>query len=91
MNNLPHRTLLILIVLAGAAFWMRSDDRAGAGVEVGCATLAMVWLKGRLIILDFMDLRHAPVLWRWLVQGWLTLVAALVVLSYHLGRSGLTF
>ena len=31
--------------------------------------------KGALIALDYMELRHAPRLWRLLVLGWLALVA----------------
>ncbi|MES2682024.1 MAG: cytochrome C oxidase subunit IV family protein [Pseudomonadota bacterium] len=87
--NPLHRTLLILVVVTGAAFWIRSDGLTG--VTGGIATLAIVWLKGRLIVLDFMELRHAPALWRWLLQGWLMLTTALILLFYYIGRSGVTF
>ena len=84
-----HRTLLILIVATAAAFWVRSDALAGA--TTGIATLAIVWLKGRLIVLDFMELRQAPARWRWLLQGWLMLITTLILLFYYMGRSGVTF
>ena len=87
--NPLHRSLLILVAVTGTAFWMRSDGLTGT--DVGAATLAIVALKGRLIVLDFMGLRHAPPLWRWLIQGWLMLVAGLVLLFYYMGRSGISF
>ncbi len=41
--------------------------------------------KGLLVILDFMALRQAPVLWRRLMVGWLLALCALIVLAYALG------
>lgn len=48
--------------------------------ETGLDALAFV--KGVLVCLDFLELRHAPALWRWLVVGWLALVLALILLAY---------
>ncbi|TFV75744.1 hypothetical protein E4K64_14205 [Bradyrhizobium frederickii] len=36
--------------------------------------LAFAALKGRRIVLDFLDLRAAPALWRGLVSAWLVIV-----------------
>jgi len=33
-----------------------------------------------------MELRHAPALWRWLLQGWLVLVTTGIVLAYWIGQ-----
>ena len=35
--------------------------------------------KGCLIVLDYMELRHAPALWRRLLLGWLAAVVLLVL------------
>jgi hypothetical protein len=78
-----HRTLLILVVATAAAFALRGNE--AAGLVVGLSTLAIAWLKGRLVVLDFMELRHAPRLWRGLVEGWLLLVTALLIGFYALG------
>ncbi|HEX5675877.1 MAG TPA: cytochrome C oxidase subunit IV family protein, partial [Azonexus sp.] len=40
------------------------------------------FVKGRLVILDFMELRAAPRLWRALLEGWLILVSSLILLAY---------
>jgi len=34
------------------------------------------------VILDFMELRNAPKLWRALLEGWLILVSSLILLAY---------
>jgi hypothetical protein len=36
--------------------------------------LALAAIKGRRIVLDFMDLRAAPALWRGLVSAWIVIV-----------------
>ncbi|MGY3037187.1 hypothetical protein ACVIIV_006357 [Bradyrhizobium sp. USDA 4354] len=37
--------------------------------------LTFAALKGRRIVLDFLDLRAAPALWRGLVSAWVVIVA----------------
>ena len=44
-------------------------------------------VKGVVVIQVFLEMRHAPALWRWLLLGWLALVIALVALAYLLGRA----
>lgn len=81
-----HRTLVILLAATVAAFWMRSDGLVG--LSIGASTLAIAWYKGRLVVLDFMELRHAPLLWRALVEGWLLLVSTCLFVGYYLGVNG---
>jgi hypothetical protein len=38
------------------------------------------------VILDFMDLRHAPALWRNLLTGWLVFVIGMILLAYWIGQ-----
>ena len=57
-------------------------EHAGAqGLGTGAAVLvlALAAAKGCLIILDYMELRHAPALWRRLLLGWLAAVVLLVL------------
>ena len=46
--------------------------------------LSLAFLKGLWIALDFMELRHAPPLWRRLVVGWLAVVVLLILLAWAL-------
>lgn len=84
-----HRALLILLAATAAAFWMRSDGLVG--LSIGAGTLAIACFKGRLVILDFMELRHAPLIWRALIEGWLLLLTGLILLFYCMGHNGITF
>lgn len=81
-----HRTLMILVMATVAAFWMRNDEMFG--LAVGASTLGIAYLKGRLVVLDYMELRHAPVIWRALFEGWLLGVTGLLFLMYYLGHRG---
>jgi hypothetical protein len=83
-----HRTLLILLVATVAAFWMRNDGLVG--LSIGASTLAIAWFKGRLVVLDFMELRHAPLIWRALIEGWLLLVSACLFIGYWMGLNSAT-
>ena len=60
----------------------RGFQRLGAGTLAIVAMLAIAFVKGRLVILDFMELREAPKLWRILLEGWLILVSSLILLAY---------
>lgn len=47
--------------------------------------LALAGVKGALVVLDYMELREAPVLWRRLLLGWLGGVSAVILLAWALG------
>ena len=77
-----------LLLLAATAFtwWL---GHSGALVPPRLAMMALVfglaWLKGLGVILEFMELRHAPAAWRWGVLGWLWLVMLGIVWAYLKG------
>ena len=60
-------------------------SQAGGWFLAGLGVLTVV--KGVVVIQVFLEMRHAPALWRWLLLGWLALVIALVALAYLLGRT----
>lgn len=78
--NPTHRAWLVLFVATGATWWLGEVGAAGTGAIL--ALLAIAFIKGRLIILDFMELREAPLMWRLLLEGWLILVGGLILLAY---------
>ena len=53
-----------------------------AGMVPILVMFGLAFVKGFLVIDDFMGLRHAPSLWRRLLVGWLTLVTSMIVLAY---------
>ncbi|NMM77703.1 hypothetical protein B2J86_04880 [Acidovorax sp. SRB_14] len=82
------RAWLALLAITATTYWLGGAQlpvAAGSMVPV-LALCALSFAKGLLVILEFLELRHAPALWRWLVVGWLALVLALIALAYWVGR-----
>lgn len=78
-----HRHNLAWIVLLLGTFATWSMGEAGAsGTRAIVAMLLIAFVKGRFVILDFMELRGAPMLWRLLLEGWLIFVGSLILLAY---------
>jgi hypothetical protein len=80
LRNPAHRAWLILLIATGITWYLGEVGAAGTGAIV--AMLAIAFIKGRLVILDFMELRGAPLMWRLLLEGWLILVGSLILLAY---------
>ena len=76
----------LLLIVATVATWTLGEQGA-AGPKVAGVLFAIAFLKGRAIALDFMGLKHAPLLWRLLAEGWLVLVCTLIGLAYWKGMT----
>lgn len=64
------------------------DPHAALGVLGVAGVLATAVLKGREILMHYLELKHAGRGWRVILMGYLLFVAALVLLAYaaeHLG------
>ena len=83
-----NRTLtvawLVLLAITATTYWLGDGHLpAATGSMVPVLVLcALTFVKGLLVSLEFLELRHAPALWRWLVCGWLTLVLLLIALAF---------
>ena len=73
------RIWLVLMAATGLTWWLGEHADATMGTLLACVVLALSGLKGGLIILDYMELRHAPALWRRLLLGWLAFTLTLVL------------
>ena len=51
---------------------------------IDAVVLSLAMAKGRVIVLDFLGLRHAPALWRGLLTTWLAGLAMLAGLAVAL-------
>jgi len=77
------KTWVLLVLLTGLTFGLGEGGFFGHGAMLPVLlVLAFSGIKGALVILEYLEMRKAPGLWRWLLLGWLTLVLALVVLAY---------
>ena len=80
LKNPAHRAWLVLMVATATTWYLGEVGAAGTSAIV--AMLLIAFVKGRLVILDFMELREAPRMWRVLLEGWLILVSGLILLAY---------
>lgn len=84
LSSLSPLTVWALLVIAtGLTFAAGEFGAPGRLLILGVLALAL--FKGSLVILDFMELRHAPALWRRGVMGWLLLVISGIVFAYLKG------
>ncbi|KAB2895908.1 MAG: cytochrome C oxidase subunit IV family protein [Burkholderiaceae bacterium] len=74
-------TIWAALLCATALTWWLGESGAAvrAGLATACAVLGLSALKGTLIVLDYMELRHAPALWRRLLLGWLAAVVLVLL------------
>jgi cytochrome c oxidase subunit 4 len=78
---------LVLLAATGVTFWLGESGLSGrAGMTPVLVMFALAFVKALLVMLDFMELRHAPALWRRLLVGWLVLVTGGIVLAYWVGQ-----
>ena len=78
MRYSPDHLDLTLAALIALAFATMALAGAGRGLPlVNGAVLAIAAIKGRRIVLNYLDLRSAPALWRGLATAWLLLVVGL--------------
>ena len=80
LANPLHRAWLVLMLATLLTWWL--GEIGAAGTRAIATMLVIAFIKGRLVILDFMELRHAPRLWRFLLEGWMLLVGSLILLAY---------
>ena len=79
---------LVLLAITATTWWLGGGHlQTASGSMVPVLVLcALTFVKGLLVSLEFLELRHAPALWRWLVCGWLTVVLLLIALAFWVGR-----
>lgn len=85
-NTALNRIWLALLLATGVTYWLGESGLSGsAGMVPVLLMFAMAAAKGLWVIYDFMELRHAPRMWRVLLVGWLTFVTSMIVLAYWFG------
>lgn len=78
---------LLLLIATGVTYWLGESQALGqASMLLVLLIFGFALFKGMGVILDFMDLRHAPALWRNLLVGWLVFVIGMILLAYWMGR-----
>lgn len=87
LRNPVDRIWLVLLAATVVTWWLGESGLASsAGAASVLLMFALAFVKGWLIIMDFMELRHAPALWRRVMVGWLAGVIALILLAWWIAR-----
>lgn len=74
-----------LLAVATLASWWLADGHALAARTATTAALLIAAFKVRLVLLHFMELRHAPLRWRAVFEAWLLLCFGVILAGYWLG------
>lgn len=87
-HGTPRRAFAIWVFLIAATglAWAVAERGMG-GPAIMALLFGLAFVKGALVILDYMAIRHAPVLWRALTLGWLAIVCILIGLAYWKGMN----
>jgi heme/copper-type cytochrome/quinol oxidase subunit 4 len=72
---------VVLVVATCTSTWWLSQGGVGASVGT-VAILLVAAFKVRLVMLHFMELRHAPVAWRCVYEGWLFVCTGAILAIY---------
>jgi len=87
MNLFKRPGLVVWLVLMLATVittWVLSKDIVAARTGT-VAIIAIAFYKVRLVLLHFMELRHAPLPLRLFFEGWILVVAAAIIGMYLSG------
>jgi len=81
-----NRIWALLLLATAITWWLGESDQVGRGSLLPVLVIfALAVFKGLWVMYDFMELRHAPAMWRRLLLGWLIAVSSLILLAYWLG------
>lgn len=81
LRGTATRVWLLLMAATIVTTWVLTKD----GVPVHVATVAIVLIaaiKVRLVLLHFMELRHAPLPLRLVFEGWVVAVSGALIVLY---------
>lgn len=85
--RLAFMVWLLLVVATLASAWL-AEHHAIAGQLTAAAVMIVAWLKGRAIVLYFMELRNAPLAWRLAFELWCLLATGVIVGLWALAGTG---
>lgn len=89
-NLLRTRTTLVWLILvaATALSWRMGHSTGFQDIRYASVTIIVVtFIKVRYVILDFMEVRHAPVLMRLIGETWVLVICAVLIALYWWGPS----
>jgi heme/copper-type cytochrome/quinol oxidase subunit 4 len=74
---------LMLMSITGLSWWLVEHHAVPAHLATTAALLIAAF-KARLVFLHFMELRSAPLPWRWVFEAWILLCFGVIAGGYWL-------
>ncbi|HKY89572.1 MAG TPA: cytochrome C oxidase subunit IV family protein [Nevskiaceae bacterium] len=88
VNRAAGWAWLFLVGASLATLVVVESHATRADVAVG-VVMILAAIKARLIVLHFMELKHAPLAWRVAFEGWVVVVAALIAGLWFFTNAGM--
>jgi anaerobic C4-dicarboxylate transporter len=86
LKSTPNLVWLVLLLATAITYWLgESGTTRQAGSQAVLIMFGLAWLKGYLVIAEFMELRQAPLKWQAALLGWLSFVLGMILLAYWIG------
>lgn len=82
----PGLVWLVLVSATALMWWLRLEGARGWGAYTSAIIIVIAFVKIRLVMMYFMQTRHAPLLLRLVLDGWVIGVAAGVLFFLAIGR-----
>ncbi len=73
------RIWLLLLAITALAAWLGATPTVRDERYLGAAIIALAFVKIRFVILDFMEIRHAPLVMRLACEAWVLVIGATIV------------
>ncbi|MFT3792291.1 MAG: cytochrome C oxidase subunit IV family protein [Rudaea sp.] len=73
-----HVAFALLVAATLASTWAAEHEAGGRAMVA--LVLLLAGFKARLVVLEFMELRHAPLPWRIAFETWIAAVVAMIFL-----------
>lgn len=77
------RWIWLILVAATSISFVAFKEVLHSPAGITLLIVGLAYFKARLVLLDFMELRHAPVAWRLAFEIWLA-AASLLILAFCL-------
>ena len=91
LRPLNHTTTAgLILVAATAGTGLLGVEHLLSGASAAIVLVALAALKGVIIILDFMELRSAPLIWGRMAFVWVALVSAIILSGLLIAPSGVS-
>ena len=82
----PATLVWLLLVLATGVSWWSARGGAISSGEATAIVMLVAAFKARAVALHFMDLKHAPLVWRLVFEGWAVVCACVILGGYWYAR-----